>query len=43
MKILEMKSSVNQVKNSVESLFSILSQIEDSTSGLKDKINITVR
>jgi hypothetical protein len=35
-----MKSSIRQIKNSVESLFSSLDQIQVKTSGLKDKVNV---
>jgi chromosome segregation ATPase len=38
--ILEIKSSLNQVKNIVESHSSRLEQVEDRISGLKDKIDI---
>jgi chromosome segregation ATPase len=37
--ILEIKSSLNQIKNTVESHFSRLEQVEDRISGLKDKID----
>jgi chromosome segregation ATPase len=38
--ILEIKSSLNQMKNAFESHSSRLEQVEDRISGLKDKIDI---
>jgi chromosome segregation ATPase len=38
-KILEMKSHLNQIKNTVESPSSRLEQVEDRISMLKDKID----
>jgi chromosome segregation ATPase len=38
--ILEIKSPLNQVKNTVEDHSSKLEQVEDRISGLKDKIDI---
>jgi hypothetical protein len=35
-----MKSSVSQIKNTVECLFSKLDQIGDRISGLKDKVDV---
>jgi hypothetical protein len=38
--ILDIKFSLNKIKNTVESHFSRLEQVEDRISGLKDKIHI---
>jgi chromosome segregation ATPase len=38
--ILEIKSSLNQIKNTVKSHFSAPEQVEERISGLKDKIDI---
>jgi hypothetical protein len=38
--ILELKNSVNQTKNPVESHFSRLHHIEDRLSGLEDMVDI---
>jgi hypothetical protein len=39
-KILEIESSLSQVKNIVESHSSILEKVEDRITGLKDKTDI---
>jgi hypothetical protein len=38
--ILEIKSSLNQIKNREKSHFSRLEEVENRISGLKDKIDI---